>query len=69
MEANNETIQNRAIKRSFWGALAFYLLIAFEFFYMAGPFAAYFYSVYAPALNFFNRSPALSWLSSFFCLM
>ena len=62
-----ETVnQGKAIKRSFWGALAFYFLIAFEFFYMAGPFAAYFYSVYAPALNFFNSSPVLSWLSSFF---
>ena len=58
--------QNKIIKRSFWGALAFYLLIAFEFFYMAGPFAVYFYSVYAPALNFFNQTSALSWLSSFF---
>ena len=63
METNNHGM---AIKRSFWGALAFYLLIAFEFFYMAGPFAAYFYSVYAPVLNFLNQSPALSWLSSFF---
>jgi len=60
------TTNSRAIKRSFWGALAFYFLIAFEFFYMAGPFAAYFYSVYAPVLNFFNRLPALAWLSSFF---
>lgn len=58
--------QNKAVKGTFWGALAFYLIIALEFFYMAGPFAMYFYSVYAPVLNFFNRSPALSWLSSFF---
>jgi protein-S-isoprenylcysteine O-methyltransferase Ste14 len=33
---------------------------------MAGPFAAYFYAVYAPVLNFFNRFPALAWLSNFF---
>jgi len=58
--------QNKAVKGSFWGAFAFYFLIAFEFFYMAGPFAIYFYSVYAPILNFFNRSPVLSWLSNFF---
>ncbi len=58
--------QDKAIKGSFWGALAFYFLIAFEFFSMAGPFAMYFYSVYAPVLNFFNRSPALAWLSRFF---
>lgn len=54
------------IKSTFWGATLFYFLIAFEFFYMAGPFAAYFYSVYAPALNFFNDVPILSWLNSFF---
>jgi protein-S-isoprenylcysteine O-methyltransferase Ste14 len=58
--------QNKAIKGSFWGAFAFYSLITFEFFYMAGPFAMYFYSVYAPVLNFFNRFPAFAWLSRFF---
>ena len=58
--------QQKAIRVSFWGAFAFYFLIAFEFFYMAGPFAAFFYSAYAPALNFFNASPALAWLNSFF---
>jgi protein-S-isoprenylcysteine O-methyltransferase Ste14 len=63
METN---VNSKLIKRSFFGALAFYLLIAFEFFYMAGPFAAYFYSVYAPILNFFNSSPELAWLSQFF---
>lgn len=59
-------IKNNLIKGTFWGAALFYFLIAFEFFYMAGPFAAYFYSVYAPALNFFNDIPILSWLNSFF---
>ena len=33
---------------------------------MASPFAVYFYSVYKPALNFFNKSPSLGWLISFF---
>ncbi|MNP01883.1 hypothetical protein D3C76_937110 [compost metagenome] len=51
---------------SFWGAWLFYFLIAFEFFYMASPFAVYFYSIYEPALQFFNQSPLLSWLISFF---
>lgn len=60
------TKKNNVIKGSFWGAFAFYFLIAFEFFYMAGPFAMYFYSVYAPVLNFFNNSPTLAWLSRFF---
>ncbi len=58
--------KNSVAKGTFWGALLFYLLIAFEFFYMAGPFAAYFYSAYSPALNFFNDIPILSWLDSFF---
>lgn len=58
--------KNSLAKGTFWGALLFYFLIFFEFFYMAGPFAAYFYSVYAPALNFFNDIPILSWLNSFF---
>lgn len=58
--------KNRLIKGTFWGAALFYFIIAFEFFYMAGPFAAYFYSVYAPALRLFNDNPILSWLNSFF---
>jgi protein-S-isoprenylcysteine O-methyltransferase Ste14 len=44
----------------------FYLLIALEFFYMASPFAIYFYSVYGPGLNFLNANPVMAWLSSFF---
>lgn len=58
--------KNNLLKGTFWGAALFYFLIAFEFFYMAGPFAAYFYSVYAPTLNFINDIPILSWLNSFF---
>ncbi len=56
----------KTVKRTFWGAAAFYILIAFEFFYMASPFAAYFYAVYQPALNFFNESPVLAGLVSYF---
>ena len=56
----------RVVQGSLLGALAFYFLIALEFVYMAGPFAVYFYSIYSPVLNFFNRSPALAWLISFF---
>ena len=58
--------KNTIAKGTFWSAALFYFLIAFEFFYMAGPFAVYFYSIYAPALNFFNDTAALSWLNSFF---
>jgi protein-S-isoprenylcysteine O-methyltransferase Ste14 len=58
--------QNSSVRRTFWVAAAFYALIAFEFFYMASPFALYFYSVYAPGLNLPNNNPMLAWLSSFF---
>ena len=62
----NKTKTNSVMRGTFWGAALFYFFIAFEFFYMAGPFAAYFYSAYAPALNFFNDIPILSWLNRFF---
>lgn len=63
MKSKNEV---RAVKGSFIGAAAFYVLIAFEFLYMASPFAIYFYSVYEPALDFFNQSKQLAWLIRFF---
>jgi len=53
-------------RRSFWTATAFYIVIGFEFLYMAGPFAAYFYSIYGPGLNFLHEHPLLSWLTRFF---
>lgn len=59
-------LEEKTAKRTFWGAMVFYLLIAFEFFYMASPFAIYFYAVYRPILDFFNQSPELAWLISFF---
>ena len=59
-------VETKTVKRTFWGAAAFYFLVAFEFFYMASPFAVYFYSVYQPVLNFFNQSPVLGWLVDFF---
>jgi protein-S-isoprenylcysteine O-methyltransferase Ste14 len=57
--------QNKTVKGTFWTALVFYALITFEFFYMASPFAIYFYSVYAPWLNFLSGNATLAWLSSF----
>lgn len=48
------------------GTFLFYLLIAFEMVYMAGPFAIYFYGIYNPILKFFNNSPLLSSLNRFF---
>ena len=58
--------KNYTTKKAFWTVAIFYMLIAFEFFYMASPFAAYFYSVYGPGLNFMNDNMALAWLSSYF---
>jgi len=58
--------QAGAAKKSLWGIVVFYLLIAFEILYMAGPFAAYFYAVYNPILKFLNQSSVLSILSGFF---
>lgn len=64
MSTRNQTYSTT--KRSFWTVTIFYLLIAFEFFYMASPFAIYFYSIYGPGLEFINGNPALAWLSSTF---
>ena len=44
----------------------FYVLIAFEFLYMASPFAAYFYGVYGPGLDWLQGSGTTSWLIQFF---
>jgi len=66
MEDTAMKTNNAVVKGTFWSAAAFYVIIAFEFLYMASPFAIYFYSVYAPALNFFNDNAALAWLNSFF---
>jgi len=59
-------IKAAVAKKSLWGILLFYFLIAFEIFYMAGPFAVYFYGIYNPILNFFNQSPVFITLNSFF---
>ena len=48
--------KQKSARRTFWAVSAFYLLIAFEFFYMATPFALYFYSVYGPGLNISTSS-------------
>ncbi len=60
------TAQGKSTRRGLWAALAFYLLIAFEFLYMASPFAVYFYSVYRPGLDFIGSYPRLAWLTGFF---
>ncbi|MCX6271892.1 MAG: isoprenylcysteine carboxylmethyltransferase family protein [Bacteroidetes bacterium] len=60
------TTSGKAAKRTSWAVTIFYLLIAFEFFYMASPFAIYFYSVYGPDLESLGRFPILSWATQFF---
>lgn len=56
----------RRVKGTFWTVVIFYGLIAFEFFYMASPFAAYFYSAYQPGLSFLTDVNGLQWLTGFF---
>ena len=62
-ETGKGTVQAR---RALWASLAFYVLIAFEFFYMASPFAAYFYAVYGPGLDWLQVSGPTSWIIQFF---
>lgn len=50
----------------FWASTAFYVLIAFEFFYMASPFAAYFYAVYGPGMEGLQASGFADWTLWFF---
>lgn len=63
---NNLTPAHQTKRKPFIVAFLFYFLIAFEFAYMAGPFAAFFYSAYSPALNFLNNITPLAWLTQFF---
>lgn len=63
---SDQTEKGSKTKTTFWAIALFYFLIAFEFFYMASPFAIYFYSVYGPGLNFMSEYPALLWLTSVF---
>jgi protein-S-isoprenylcysteine O-methyltransferase Ste14 len=58
--------QKKNGKGKLFAAFPFYFWIAFEFAYMAGPFAAFFYGAYSPVLNFLNNIPALAWMTRFF---
>lgn len=49
-----------------WAVFVFYLAIALEAIIMITPFTAYFYSVYAPILNFLESHASTAWLTSFF---
>jgi len=47
-------------------AILFYAAIAFEVIIMITPFTVYFYSLYAPILNWLEARPATAWLTAFF---
>lgn len=49
-----------------WAVFAFYLAVGLEVIIMITPFAAYFYSIYAPVLGFLEARPATAWLTAFF---
>lgn len=49
-----------------WAAFLFYAVIALEVLIMITPFTVYFYSVYAPILNFLYSHQATAWLTGFF---
>lgn len=53
-------------RRALWASLAFYALIAFEFFYMASPFGVYFYAVYGPGLDWLEGAGSTRWIIQFF---
>ncbi|WP_299416933.1 methyltransferase [uncultured Sulfitobacter sp.] len=61
MTTNGTEQDTKGSKRLFWTASAFYALIAFEFFYMASPFAAYFYSIYGPGMDWLQALPVADW--------
>ena len=58
--------RDRALRTGFWTVAGCYLLIAFEFFYMASPFAAYAYAAYRPGLLVAMDLPGIAWLTEFF---
>ena len=59
-------ITSSIVKKTSGAAILFYLLIGFEFLYMASPFAAFFYSVYRPGIEFIDKYPSIAWLTGFF---
>jgi len=49
-----------------WAAFVFYLAIALEVVVMVTPFTVYFYSIYAPVLDWLESNPLTAWLTAFF---
>ncbi|MBI2291542.1 MAG: hypothetical protein HYU73_14665, partial [Betaproteobacteria bacterium] len=63
-EVNMETREWKIVGP--WAAFVFYLAIALEVVVMVTPFTAYFYSIYAPVLNWLESNPLTAWLTAFF---
>ena len=63
---DSDKASETSARRLFWASGAFYVLIAFEFFYMASPFAAYFYAVYGPGMDWLQRLGFADWTLWFF---
>jgi protein-S-isoprenylcysteine O-methyltransferase Ste14 len=57
---------NKGQKLLLYGSILAYCLITIEIIIMISPFALYFYSVYAPVLNFLASSRLTSWSTEFF---
>ncbi|MCL7487030.1 MAG: hypothetical protein M8357_02505 [Desulfobulbaceae bacterium] len=57
---------NKGQKLLLYGSILAYCLITIEIIIMISPFALYFYSVYAPILNFLASSRLTSWSTEFF---
>ncbi len=57
------SLDSRVVRGS---VVFFYLLIGLEIVIMISPFAAYFYSVYGPVLNFLYDYKITAWLAGFF---
>ncbi|MFQ5751597.1 MAG: hypothetical protein ACE5HI_06320, partial [bacterium] len=55
---------NKSVVRG--SVFVFYLLVSLEIIMMISPFAAYFYGVYGPLLNWLYAFPATAWLTGFF---
>lgn len=53
-------------RKAAWASTLFYALVAFEFFYMFSPFAAYVYGVYSPGLELLSLSGLTTPLVAFF---
>jgi protein-S-isoprenylcysteine O-methyltransferase Ste14 len=60
------TLEGRASRGMRAALIGGYLLTAGEFFYMASPFAGYFYGAYRPGLATLLRVPFGAWLARFF---